>query len=200
MDFSTPAFSNRPERAPYRTGLFCALCGWLVLTSVPAQAAPFSIEHAEFTVSNKVYELSARIEYRLSEKVLEALESGVPLFIALDIEVKKHRKWWKNATIALLEQRYLLLYHALSEKYVLNNLNSGAQQNFSSLPSALDALGTIRGLPLIDQNLLDSKGEYFVRMRTYLDIDSLPPPIQPIAYLSSDWRLESEWHQWSLKQ
>ena len=200
MGFSTLALLKMPDMAGRTTQILCAVVAWMALAMSPLYAAPFTIKNAEITVNNKVYELSAKIEYRLSQKVLEALQSGVPLLIALDIEVEKHRKWWKNTTVAVLEQRYLLLYHALSEKYVLNNLNSGAQQNFSSLQEALDTLGSIRSLPLIDQKLLDPDSEYFARLRTYLDLDSLPPPIQPIAYLSSQWRLESKWQQWPLKQ
>lgn len=199
MAFSMRAFVKAPERSFTRNTLRHAGIIWLLLVSPLVSAAPFSFKEVNFSLENRVYQLEAKIDYQLSDDVLEALQSGVPLFFALDIEVKKYRAWWKNATIAILEQRYLLLYHALSEKYVLNNLNSGAQQNFSSLPSALQALGTLHKLPLIDENLIDPGGKYLVRMHTYLDIDSLPPPIQPIAYLSPDWRLESEWKEWSLK-
>ncbi len=92
----------------------------------------------------------------------------------------------------------MLLYHALTEKYVLNNLNSGNQNNYTTLSSALDALGDVKNLPLLDLKLLAKGSTHLVKLRTYLDLDSLPGPIRPLAYLSPEWRLESDWYVWSL--
>jgi len=92
-----------------------------------------------------------------------------------------------------------LLYHALSEKYIIHNLNSGAQNNYISLNAALYSLSNIRDFPLIDKNLLEEGDNYYVRLRTYLDIESLPAPMRPIAYISSQWQLESDWFSWPLK-
>ena len=164
-----------------------------------ALAQGFTVQSAETKLEDKVFVLSARIEYQFSEDTLEALENGVPLFIGVDIEVLRERRWWWDDSIAKLGQRYLLLYHALSEKYVVHNLNSGAQSNYSYLSAALDALGKIDNLPLIDESFLGSKGKFIGRIRAYLDIESLPAPVRPLAYLSPNWRLESDWFKWSLK-
>ena len=127
------------------------------------------------------------------------MRSGVPLIILLNIEVLQDRNWWWDKTIAKLEQGYLLLYHALSEKYIIHNLNSGAQKNYVSLNAALHSLSKIRELPLIDINLLEEGDDYYARIRTYLDIESLPAPMRPIAYISSQWQLESDWYSWPLE-
>ncbi|NNF97173.1 MAG: DUF4390 domain-containing protein, partial [Halobacteria archaeon] len=109
-------------------------------------------------------------------------------------------RWYWNKNLAELEQGYLLLYHALSEKFIVHNLNSGVQDHYSSLDAALNALGRINNLPLIDAKLLDPEMRYQVRMRTYLDIESLPAPMRPLAYISSDWQLDSDWVSWPLTQ
>ena len=41
---------------------------------------------------------------------------------------------------------------------------------------------------------------YQVKMRTFLDIESLPAPMRPLAYISSDWQLDSDWVSWPLTQ
>ncbi len=173
----------------------------LLLAAAAGAAEPglFRITQADTRLADGVFLLSARIDYRLSPEALEALDSGVPLFVVLDIRVERQRRWWWNSTVARLQQRYLLLYHALSEKYVVHSLNSGAQANYRSLAEALAALGRIEDLPLMDSNLLESGADYRVRMRAYLDIEALPAPLQPLAYLSPGWRLQSEWRQWSLR-
>lgn len=175
---------------------------WLVLCShsLAAQAADFSVRSVGTELKDEVYLLNAEIDYRLSAEVNEALENGVPLIIMLTIEVERERNWWFNKTIAELQQGYLLLYHALSETYIVNNLNSGAQENFRNLSNALRAMGHIEGLPILDAYLVEPEQKHHVEIKTYLDIESLPAPMRPIAYLSPKWRLESDWYQWPLQR
>lgn len=181
--------------------LFAALLCFLINAFIPSQvhAEGFKILSANTSLNKNVFNLEARIELNFSDDALEALRSGVPLIILLNIEVLKDRNWWWDKTIAELEQGYLLLYHALSEKYIIHNLNSGAQKNYISLNAALHSLSNIYEFPLIDRNLLEEGDDYYARIRTYLDIESLPAPMRPIAYISSQWQLESDWYSWPLE-
>jgi hypothetical protein len=181
--------------------LFSALLCLLIISAIPPQskAEGFRILAAETKLKEHVFHLDANMDLKFTDDALEALRSGVPLIVLINIEVQKDRSWWWDKTIAELEQGYLLLYHALSEKYIIHNLNSGAQQNFISLNAALHSLSNIRDFPLIDKNLLEEGDDYYVRLRTYLDIESLPAPMRPIAYISSQWQLESDWFTWPLK-
>ena len=174
------------------------LLGFCLVTQLAH--ADITIRSVETTYKDKVYLLNANIEYQLSEAAVDALKNGVPLILLLDIEVEQHRKWWWSKNIATLEQGYLLLYHALTEKYLVTNLNSSAQNNYRSLQAALDALGHIRSLPILDEKLLEPEARYFVNVRMHLDIEALPAPMRPFAYLSSDWRLESDWYSWPLQR
>ena len=158
----------------------------------------FVIHDAGMDLRNNVYHLNARISYHLSQEAVNAVKNGVPLIIAMDIRVDRKRNWWLDKEVATLTQNYLLLYHALTEKYIIHNLNSGIQENFSNLDTALWSLGRVDSLPLIDANLLEPGSEYGIELRTRLDIESLPAPMRPLAYISSDWQLQSDWYSWSL--
>lgn len=177
--------------------LLCILVSGIFASKI--QAEGFRILAAETKLKKDVFHLDANMDLKFSDDALEALRSGVPLIVLINIEVQKDRNWWWDKTVAELEQGYLLLYHALSEKYIIHNLNSGAQQNFVSLNTALYFLSNVREFPLIDKNLLEEGGNYYIRMRTFLDIESLPAPMRPIAYISSQWQLESDWFSWPLK-
>jgi len=160
----------------------------------------FSIQSLETLMQDRVYLLNANFDYQFSKEAIEALEHGVPLLILVDIEILTPRWYWTDKTIAELEQGYLLIYHALSESYVINNLNSGTQNNFISLRQALNFLSKIKGLPILDAKLLNLEKDYYLRVRTHLDIESLPAPMQPLAYISSDWQLSSGWYEWPLQK
>lgn len=164
-----------------------------------ARAQGIEIHNVETRLVDNVYWLNADIDFDFSHKTLEALKNGVPITIQLDIEVSRHRDYLWDETIATLEQRYQLQYHALTKQYLLKNLNSTSIQSHSSLKTALTALGRIINFPLLDKNLLSEHQQYSARMRASVDVEALPVPLRLLAYITSGWRLSSEWYEWSLK-
>lgn len=156
----------------------------------------FEIRGGEVTLRNDIYLLDADIEFRLSPAAREALESGVPLTFELQIELIRSRWLWLDQQLAELAQRYRVRYHALSQRYVLTNLNTGESRSFATRAGVMNALGTVRSLPVIDRSLLEPGLEYQLWLRAGLDVDGLPPPLKTAAYLSPQWRLLSEWHVW----
>jgi hypothetical protein len=159
----------------------------------------FDIRSAMTDLRGGVYYLDASIDLSLSADAREALRSGVPLTIRLDVALEHRRRFWWDGEDATLRQRYQLEYHALTERYVVSNVNSGDQMSFATLPSALDSLGRIEGLPLIDAALVDAQRRYGVRLRIYLDSESLPGPLRLLAFWRRDWSIASDWYRCPLK-
>jgi hypothetical protein len=172
----------------------CLAVGWVA----PLAAQTFTVRDVKTTLVDNVYRLDASLEYEFSPAVLDALDSGVVLTLTLDIEVYQPRRYVWDEVVATLEQRYEIQYHALTEQYLLRNLNSGSQFAYATLSSALATLGSIEQLPIIDAQLLDTEERYMVRVRSRLDVDELPVPLQLKAYVSSDWWLSSGWYSWDL--
>lgn len=183
---------RRPTRTPRRLGWLCALL--IGLLPLAAQAQPFSVLDTRTTLEGGVYRLDADLSFKLPDKAIAALENGIPLTFALDIEVTRSRRYVWDDHVASLEQRATIQYFALADHYLLHNLNSGHKTSYSTLARALHALGQIRGLPLIDAKLLDAGERYSVSIRSYLDFSGLPAPLRMRAYISSDWWLTSGWH------
>jgi hypothetical protein len=163
-------------------------------------AEEFIINSAELVLNEKVYQLNARMEFEFSKEVLSAIDNGVPMVIETEIEFLKPRRYVWDKELASLEQRYQLQFHALSEQYIVRNLNSGAQYTFFTLTAALQKIGNIDHLPLIDETLLSGKdkGTYYARIRTQLGFDNLPVPLKLNALVSTSWWLGSEWFELDL--
>jgi len=163
-----------------------------------AQKGSFEIRSASSRMQDGVFFATARIDYRLSEEALEALENGVALPIQLQVRVNRVRRFWLDGDVATLEVNYQLSYQPLSERYVVRNLNSGDQDSFATLFSALNTMGRIVDLPIIDASLLNPDGTYEITMRAVLDQNTLPGPLRLIAFWSSGFRLQSDWYVWKL--
>ena len=158
----------------------------------------FEIRSAEAELRDGVYLLDGRIEYRLPSSAREALLSGVPLRIELEIQLIRQRRFLIDPVEAELHQSFQLEYGALSERYIVRNENSGDQTSFATLFSALNFLGRVSQLPIIDASLLEEGARYELRMKAGLDTGGLPGPLRLLTFWRSGWSLESEWFTWPL--
>ncbi len=178
---------------PGIAGVLLSLC-----SNLASAEMRFDISAVKVNLVDKVYYLNARIDYKLSDKVLEVMHRGVPIVVVLDIKFQRSRKFIWDDEIAQLVQRYQLEYHALTRQYQVTNLNSGSQHSFPTLEVALALLGTVVDLPVLDKQLLDKDGQYIGFMRASVDVGELPTPLRLRAYFSTDWHLSSEWYSWIL--
>ncbi len=164
----------------------------------PDRAGYFEVRSATTTVVDGVHELESRLQLVLSDEALNALNSGVALRIELNLEVNRIRRFWTDPTEAELVISYELEYRPLSQRYIVRSLNSGDQDSFATLYSALNNLGRIQGLPVVDDSILDSGKPYRIRLRARLSTEQYPAPLRILFFWRDDWQLESEWFEWLL--
>lgn len=165
-----------------------------------AQEDPGSFEIREAGVEQRegVYYLNALIDFDLSSDAREALRSGLSIVIRVEVEIIHPRRFWFDPE-QNLTQRYQLEYHALTERYLVVNVNSGDEASYSTLRSALASIGRIADLPLIDAPLLEPGRRYDIRLRAVLDTDQLPGPLRLLAFWRRDWSITSDWYRWRLQ-
>lgn len=160
----------------------------------------FEVRSASVDLEQDIYFLTAQIQYRLSSEAREALDSGVSLRIRVEVEILARRRFWVDTEQAGLNQVYRLEYHALTERYIVTNLNSGDESTFGGLSAALNRIGNIERLPVIDRALLDPERGHDIRIRAVLDTEQLPGPLRLLAFWRRDWSLGSEWYRWPLER
>ena len=160
----------------------------------------FDVRSASTSLVNGVQELDARLQLVLSADALGALNSGVPLTIELNLEVIRVKRFMPDATDAELNLQYELEYRPLSQRYIVRNLNSGDQDSFATLYSALNNLGRIQELPIIDNSLLDPSVEYRIRLQAQLSTRSYPAALRLLFFWRGDWQIKSDWYEWRLER
>jgi hypothetical protein len=168
----------------------------LIATTAFAQQR-MEIRSAYVEATDSVYLLNATIAFEVPEGARRALREGVPLTLDLEIAMQRGRRLWLDETVAALEQHYELSFHALSERYIVRNLNSGEQATFATLDAALDSLRVIDDLPILDRYLLASDMRYEIGLRASLDVRTLPDTLRFVLFWTDDWRQRSEWYTWS---
>lgn len=160
----------------------------------------FEVRSASTRPINGVHTLDARLQLVLSSEALAALGSGVTLSIELQMQVIRVRRFLIDDVEAELAIRYQLEYRPLSQRYIVRNLNSGNQDSFATLYSALNNLGRIQGLPVIDDALLSPDRPYRLRLRAMLNTQEYPVILRLLFFWRGQWQLQSEWFEWSLER
>ena len=173
-------------------------CAAVVAQDEIVREGYFEVRSASSGLADGVHLLDARLQLVLSSEALEALNSGVPLTIELQMQVIRVRRLYMDALDAELSVRFELEYRPLSQRYIVRNLNSGNQDSFATLYSALNNLGRIEGLPFIDDALLTSGKSYRMRVRAMLQTQQYPAPLRLLFFWRSQWQLQSEWFEWML--
>jgi hypothetical protein len=182
-------------------GALLVLLGGVALAQQPVERAGyFEVRSASTELVDGVYVLDARLQLVLSSDALKALNSGVPLTIELQMQVIRERRFYLDALDAELAFRFELEYRPISQRYIVRNLNTGNQDSFATLYSALNNLGRIQRLPVIDETLLVSDRDYRVRLRALLATEQYSAPLRLLFFWRDEWQLKSDWYEWTLER
>ena len=195
---STTRYYKRPEQRQLLPILLPCLLWLYPAPALPEDSPPFHIHSVNLSRTQQEYQLDAVVDFDLNETVLNALHNGVSLTLEMQMQLYRQRPWIWDHSITDISRRFHLRYFALSQLYLLTELESQERHSFVSLNAALYRLGHIQ-TPLAQLHEVMTGQQHYLRMRVQLEIESLPAALRPLAYLSSHWRLKSQWKQWNLQ-
>lgn len=174
------------------------LSGLLLVAAPVAAAERFEIRNAFAEPVAGVWVLNANLDLGLTGAAREALQEGIPLTLVLDVEITAERGFLPDAGVAELVQRWKLAFDALSQRYVVTNLNSRAQSTQATLEEALDSLSQVRGLPLVDAALLRAGRRHEISLRASVEIGGLPDAVKVLIFWR-EWAVSTGWYTWSIR-
>jgi len=181
----------------HRLSQWSFLIGLLLAFDAVCADYGFRVMRAELVPSGANYVLNADIDYRFSESAIEALRHGVPLTLAVRLKIKRQRHYWLNETILSEIRKYRILYHPLGRTFQIIH-EGGNTESFASLTALLEAMGAIRGWFVLPADRIVESNSYEASLAVNLDIEALPLPLRPIAYVSPSWYLGSSWYRWRI--
>jgi len=197
--------NSRRVPRPQRQGSLGFRAAWLLCFLATIAAPAFADTRLEVTsasvaLDEGVFELDARLDLAIPEAGRRAIDAGLTLELDYHIEIARVRRYLPDADVASLQQSYELSFHALSQRYLLRNLNTGEQQDFGTLQAAFDRLAEVRGLPLLDSSLLEPGSTYEFRVRAELNLRTAPDTLGWLLFWTDDWSATSEWFAWTLRR
>jgi hypothetical protein len=169
------------------------------LTAAPEVMAEFVVKEVRAREEGDMLLMDARIDYGFSEEALEALDNGVPLTVEVHIQLRGADDWVWSESLVDQRLRYVIRYKPLSERYLVSRRPDEGGISYVTRDAAIAGLGEIEGLQLVSRERLREEGGSFeIQVKASLDIDELPLPLKPMAYLFPSWKLSSGWTKWPL--
>jgi hypothetical protein len=170
------------------------------LATAPQVAAEVIVKEVEAKVEGAMLVMDTNIDYGFSDAALEALDNGVPLTLLVHVQLRGADDWVWTPSLADVQLRYVIRYKPLSERYQVSQLPDKGGVDYVTRDAAIAALGEVEGLQLISKKrLADEDGPFEIQVKASLDIEELPLPLKPIAYLFPSWKLSSGWTKWPLE-
>jgi len=165
-----------------------------------AYANTINIKSTHAYTEEKSYYLDALFDFALTEEANKALRHGISLEIHTHFQLRINREWLWDKTISEKIIIYKLEHKPLTGNFLTINLKTGLRRSYNNLDAALSHISLISKMELFKQSILHKDKNYVARIRTFLDIESLPSPMRLQAYFSQSWDMSSEWYEWKVIQ
>ncbi len=187
-------------RVPHTLGIALTLLVLAVARTVACASAldgTLAVRSAYVNFDHGVIELNAHVTYPLNPTILKALQNGVTLSFDVETRIEQVRRFWFNATVIDLTLHRELAYHVVTRRYVVRDVQSGAERSFDTVKKALDYLERVRDWPILVESQLHS-GRYIISVRAGVRRGKLPASLRALLFWTDDWQRESAWYSWSL--
>lgn len=140
--------------------------------------------------------LVAGIDMQLGRQAQEALQSGIPIVITVDLRLARRYRFFARE-INTRSFHWELNYLPLSERYTLQHALSGDISSYPRLRMLLADLRQSVAYPWpadAQQQQALSNGRHQLQLRVRLNRLRLPAPLRLPALISSQWRLQDGWN------
>ncbi|MEO7031394.1 MAG: DUF4390 domain-containing protein [Herbaspirillum sp.] len=171
----------------------------LAAISLPAHAAEaIEVTQARLESSDDGYRLAASFSFDLNHTLEDALNRGIPLYFKIDVDITRPRWYWFDEKAIHASQTIRISYNVLTRQYHAGEAGQ-LQQTFANLDDVMVLLRRPNRWVVAQKDELKAGETYRVATRMSLDLAQLPKPFQVNALNNSDWRVSSDWKQFTFK-
>jgi hypothetical protein len=163
----------------------------LIVFSTTAHAEGIKIKSFELERVDSDWLLNASFQIELSPGLENAVQKGVVLYFQTDFELTRARWYWFDEKPVVAQRQTRLSYQPLTQQYRI--ASDGFTFSAKTISEALQAVGSIGGWRVIDNEQLDPNKAYTASLHMALDLSKLPKPFQVNALNNRDWNISSDW-------
>jgi hypothetical protein len=153
-----------------------------------------SIKDVNVKGTKGVWKVSFDVEDCFTEKMEEAIQSGIRTTFTFYIQLYQKRSWWKDRKIASVEFRHTVQYHPIQKVYQVKLAENHSSLGASSLEEAKKLMSKVKEFEIRSSSQLDPGVPAYFRIKAELDPVKLPLHLEYLFFFVSVWDFETDWH------
>jgi hypothetical protein len=173
---------------------------WLLLWVLvaPAVAGP-SVANVGVATKGNYVVMDAILTDGIEGKILEAIESGVPMTITFQIELRKQTSFWVDSLVKANEVSHTVQYDSLKKVYRFSEMGKHVKRKIITRKKDRyqSLMQTLRDIPIAPTYQLDPGEKYYVRVKADLEMDRFWFPFNYLFFFVPFNDYETSWSQTS---
>ena len=174
------------------TGGIAFLLIWIFPVSGFCQNASLKFIHVKG--ANGVWKVSFDVENCFTEKMEEAIQSGIRATFTFYVNLYQKRSWWKDRKVASYEFRHSVQYQPIQKIYQVTLEERPSSLVTSSLEEAKKLMARVKEFEIRSSSRFEPGVPAYFRIKTELDPVRLPLHLEHLFFFVSLWDFETDWY------
>ena len=185
-----------------RPGLISMVFVFFILTMglvSPVSAVSPDVVNIGVGTNGKYVVMNARLVDGFTEKILEAIENGVPMGFTFEIELRKANTLWVDSLVSSNKVRHRVQFDSLKKIYRFSESGKNVRRKIITRkePRYQKLMLTLKNIPIAPIYKLDPNEKYYVRVKADLETDRFWFPFNYIFFFVPFSAFETSWAQTS---
>jgi hypothetical protein len=174
---------------------FLLTVGWIP----SASAVSPDIVNIGVGTKGKDVVINARLVDGFTEKILEAIDNGVPMGFTYEIELRKANTIWMDSLVSSNKVRHRVQFDSLKKTYKFSEFGKNVKRKILTRKENRyqQLMLTLTDIPIAPIYKLDPNEQYYVRVKADLETDRFWFPFNYIFFFVPFSEFETSWAQTS---
>lgn len=128
-----------------------------------------------------------------TEKLEEAIRSGVPTTFTFRIHLYLVRNLWPDKRVSSQKFKHHIKYDNITKEYQFRFEENKHNISVKDFEEAQELMARINGVKILPTNRLEKGRTYYLDVKAELDPVRLPFGLQHIFFFLSFWDVETDW-------
>jgi hypothetical protein len=178
------------------------ILGFFLLIVVPIPSAfadSPNIVNIGVATKGKYVVMNARLIDGFTEKITEAIESGVPMGFTFEIELRKENAAWVDSLVSSNTIRHKIQFDPLKKAYRFSEVGKNVRRKVITrkMSRYQKLMLTLKDIPIAPLFRLNPNEKYYVRVKADLETDRFWFPFNYIFFFVPFSDFETSWAQTS---
>jgi hypothetical protein len=165
----------------------------------PVSAVSPDVVNIGVGTNGKYVVMNARLVDGFTEKILEAIENGVPMGFTFEIELRKANTLWVDSLVSSNKVRHRVQFDSLKKIYRFSESGKNVRRKIITRKESRyqKLMLTLKNIPIAPIYKLDPNEKYYVRVKADLETDRFWFPFNYIFFFVPFSAFETSWAQTS---